>query len=91
MTQQTIENERAHPHTVTVTVNRKPVTFQDRQVTGLEIKQTAIDQGVAIELSFNLYEVKGHDRLDPIADDQRMTLNERDEFRAIAPDDNSGF
>jgi hypothetical protein len=39
-----------------VTVNGRPVELDRRQITGLEIKEAAIAQHVAIELSFILQE-----------------------------------
>ncbi len=75
--------------TVTVKVNNKPVTFHDHKATGLEIKRTAIQQGVPIQEDFNLFRVKGSGKLDPIADDETVTLHKDEEFRATAPDDNS--
>lgn len=77
------------PVTVTVTVNRKPVTFTERHATGAEIKTAAIAQGVAIRQDFALFEVKGQGNLKPVRDDEKVSLNDKDEFRAIAPDDAS--
>lgn len=92
MQENLIEQEHSHEKDakiVTVKVNNKPVTFPDHKVTGLEIKQTAIQQGVAIQEDFNLFRVKGGGKLDPVADDERVTLHKDEEFRATAPDDNS--
>lgn len=92
MQENIIEKEGSTPkdaRTVTVKVNNHPVTFQDHKVTGLEIKQTAIQQGVAIQEDFNLFRVKGGGKLDPIADGETVTLHKDEEFRATAPDDNS--
>jgi hypothetical protein len=77
------------PVTVTVKVNRHAVTFTERHVTGAEIKATAIAQGVPIQQEFALFEVKGQAPLKPVGDDERVNLNDKDEFRAIAPDDAS--
>lgn len=74
---------------VTVTVNNNPVTFQDHKATGLEIKQTAIQQGVAIQVSFNLFRIKGNGQLDPIGDNEVVTLHPNEKFRATTADDNS--
>ena len=56
-------------HTVQVTVNNQPVDLPDRNVTGREIKQDAIDQGVQIQPSFTL-SVKHGDRYVPVGDDE---------------------
>lgn len=74
---------------VTVKVNNHPVTFQDHKTNGLEIKRSAIQQGVAIQEDFILFRVKGNGKLDPISDSESVTLNQNEEFRATAPDDNS--
>jgi hypothetical protein len=75
---------------LTIKVNKKPVTVTKRQLTGLEIKQAAIDQGVNIKISFVLYEMKKDGDMGPaIPDDKRITVHDCDEFRCVAPDDNS--
>jgi hypothetical protein len=74
---------------VTVTVNGRPVTFTDHKATGLEIKTTAINQGVPIQTDFALFEVKGGGHLKQIGDHETATLNKNQAFRAVAPDDNS--
>ena len=74
---------------ITVTVNEKPVVFQQHRVTGVEIKTTAIAQGVSIQQDFVLFEVKGAGHLKQISDDEVVTLHEHAQFRAVAPDDNS--
>ena len=92
MQENVFEQERSHEKdakTVTVKVNNHSVTFQDHKATGLEIKQTAIQQGVAIQEDFNLFRVKGGGKLDPVADGETVTLHKDEEFRATAPDDNS--
>ena len=76
--------------TITVKVNNQPVTFHRRRVTGLDIKQTAIAQGVAIKPDFVLYAMKPNGELGPvIRDDEKVNLKKCDEFRCVAPDDNS--
>jgi hypothetical protein len=80
----------ARRFTITVKVNNKPVQFTKRRVTGLEIKQTAIAQGVKIDLGCVLYQVKPDGQLGPaIRDDQCVTLKHCDAFSCVAPDDNS--
>ena len=76
--------------TTTVKVNYNPVKFKRRHVTGLEIKKTAIAQGVAIQVDFALYQVKSGGALSPvITDTDRIVLHECEEFRAVTTDDNS--
>ncbi|HEY0512946.1 MAG TPA: multiubiquitin domain-containing protein [Thermoanaerobaculia bacterium] len=75
---------------ITVKVNNNSVRFTKRRVTGLEIKQTAIEQAVAIETGFVLYPVKPQGGLGKaIGDTEIVTLRACDEFRCVAPDDNS--
>lgn len=75
--------------TITVTLNEHPVTFPEHKVTGLEIKQAAIHQGIAIQPDFVLFEVKGEAPLKQLADTEAVTLHKGQIFRAVAPDDNS--
>jgi hypothetical protein len=75
---------------ITVKVNRKDVTFTKRRVTGLEVKQTAIAQGVAIEIGFVLHRKLPTGEFGPAIDDAHViVLRKCDEFRCVAPDDNS--
>jgi hypothetical protein len=81
------ENEHP-PRTVTVSVNNQPVELPERRVTGLEIKQAAIAQGVHIQPNFQL-SVKRGNRYEVVGDDDTVTVRPRQEFLAVAPDDNS--
>jgi hypothetical protein len=74
---------------VTVLVNGKPVVLEKHRVTGLEIKQAALAQGVEIELDFILVEERrnGDDRT--VGNDDTVTVTKKSEFTANAGDDNS--
>jgi hypothetical protein len=76
--------------TVTVTVNTKPVVLEKHRVTGLEIKQAAIAQGVEIELDFLLTEEasNGHPAR-TIDDDMTITVTKHSVFSANTGDDDS--
>jgi hypothetical protein len=74
---------------VEVTVNGHPLRFEDHKVIGADVKSTAIQQGVAIQADFTLFEVKGPGKLKQIGDTDTVTLHEGQSFRAVAPDDNS--
>jgi hypothetical protein len=74
---------------ITITVNGRPVVFQDHKTTGAGIKAAAITQGLAIQVDFALFEVKGPGKLKPVGDSEEVTLHEGQSFRALAPDDNS--
>ena len=81
---------RTERRSVTILVNKNTVTFDHRRNTGLEIKETAIKQGVNIQTSFVLYQILPDESLGPkIDDDQRLVLHECEAFRCVAPDDNS--
>lgn len=73
---------------MTILVNNKPVTLPSADTNGLAIKEAAIAQGVNIQLSFKLFLVRGHEQV-PIANDEPVKVHEREQFRAVAPDDNS--
>ena len=75
--------------TLTVSVNTNPVVFAQAKVTGLEIKKTAIQQGVDIQEDFVLFDVKPNSSLDQIGDNDSLTLKDGQIFLATAPDDNS--
>jgi hypothetical protein len=75
--------------TITITVNEHPVQVTERELTGREIKQAAIDQGVAIGLDFVLYEHLGQHRTRIVGDDEAVRVNRKSRFEALANDDNS--
>jgi hypothetical protein len=85
----TTQADQGTDKTITVVVNTKPVIFEEHKQTGLQIKTTAIAQGVAIQADFPLFEVHGPHNLQPIGDRELVTLHPHQEFRAVAPDDNS--
>jgi Multiubiquitin len=74
---------------IIVTVNNKPVEFKVHSATGAEIKATAIAQGVRIQQDFLLFEIRDHEPLKPVRDDEVESLHDGLKFRATAPDDNS--
>lgn len=78
------------PGSVTVAVNRRPVVLDRHRVTGLEIKEAAIDQGVEIELDFLLtFEAHdGHPAQD-VDDDDIVTVTKHSMFSANDGDDDS--
>lgn len=74
------------PKPVTISVNGQQVEMPKEETSGAEIKQAAIDQGVAIASDFSLF-LRGKDGLEPVRDDEEVKLKKDLEFRAIAPDD----
>ena len=76
-------------HPVTITVNRQPIKVEGPRVTGLEIKQAAIAQGLPITLDFVLSEIRPNHRPRIIGNDTVVTVNKNSEFTAVADDDDS--
>jgi len=85
----TEEPDRHRHATVTVTVNNQPVALPDREVTGLEIKQAAIAQGLPIDAGFQLSVKRSHGRYEVVDDAERIRVHPRQDFLAVPPDDNS--
>ena len=81
------EQEKA---SVTVTINKKPVTLRSHRVTGIEIKRAAIAQGLAIEEDF-LLTLEAHDGepAKTIGDEVTITVTKNSVFTANDGDDDS--
>ncbi len=80
-----------HPehHAVEITVNNKPVMIDGPRVTGLQIKEAAIAQGVSIQVSFQLSEELGNRQRRVVGDGDVVTVHKGSRFFAVAGDDNS--
>jgi len=77
-------------HPVTVTVNGKAVNLLSHRVTGLEIKQAAIDQDVEIELDFELVEEPRDGKPErKIRDDEKITVTKESKFLANDAEEDS--
>src|SRR4051812_41521174 len=74
--------------TIEITVNKKPVVVEDKELTGMGIKQAAIDAGVQIGLNFQLA-IMQNKKTKIVGDDETIHVHKGEEFRATAPDDNS--
>lgn len=74
---------------IEVMVNEKPITIRRGVRTGLEIKQAAIDSGVAIQLDFILSLETGPGQTRIIGDHDRLRVKPSQRFLTIADDDNS--
>ena len=72
-----------------ISVNKKPVSLTEPIVTGLEIKQAAIDQGVSIDLTFRLIRVEADGKRPPVNNTDKVDVREFKTFVATAPDDNA--
>ena len=78
-----------HHSPVDIKVNHKPVVVPKHEVTGLEVKQAAIAQGVKIELSFQLSEELAHHQTRIVGNDDLVRVHEGSKFLAVHGDDNS--
>ena len=87
----TSEEPELHPaKSVTVHVNTKPVELPSHKVTGREIKEAAIAQGVEIQLDFLLTEeAHGEHPARTIADNKKVEVTKKSEFTANSEDDDS--
>ncbi len=74
---------------IEIYVNEKPVTIRRSGRTGLEIKQAAIDDGVAIQLDFVLSLETGPGQTRIVGDRDRVRVKPGQRYLAIADDDNS--
>ena len=72
-----------------VSVNNKPVEVEEPLVTGLEIKEASIEQGVAIQLDFQLAVVEADGKQRIVGDSDKVDVHEFKTFFATASDDNS--
>ncbi|KWF15277.1 hypothetical protein WL82_28980 [Burkholderia ubonensis] len=72
-----------------IRVNEKSVTVRAHELTGLQIKQAAIDAGIAIQLDFVLAEERPDGTSRIIGDAEVVKLHSGMEFSAIRDDDNS--
>jgi hypothetical protein len=79
-----------HPEKlVELEVNGRAVTVSGKSITGLEIKQAAIAQGVSIQGNFVLQQELANGSSAIIGDADTVHLRPHLKFTAIAPDDNS--
>lgn len=78
-----------HQPLVQISVNKKPVNVAGPRVTGLQIKEAAIAQGVAIQPSFQLSEELGNRQRRIVGDNDVVTVHKGSKFFAVAGDDNS--
>ena len=72
-----------------ISVNRKPVAVDEPIVTGFQIKEAAIAQGVVIGLDFQLAVVDADGKHRIIGDADKVDVREDKSFFATATDDNA--
>ena len=75
---------------VHITVNRQDIEVDGPRDSGLEIKEAAIGQGLAIDLSFQLAMETPAGEQKIIGDNDVVDVSDKSVFFATAPDDNSG-
>lgn len=63
--------------------------MEDKRLTGVEIKQAAIAQGLPIQLDFLLSEQLQHGQTRIVGDTDEIKVNKHSMFTAVAGDDNS--
>lgn len=77
------------PKQIEIEVNAKPVIVDERELTGAEIKATAIAQGVSIQPEFALYVDLANGTSKAVGNDELIRVHPHMSFSAIAQDDNS--
>lgn len=82
-------NQGPKPKEIRIEVNGKEVVVPEKEMTGAEIKQTAIAQGVHIQPSFVLQLEQPNGTSKVIGDADIVRVHNHMSFTAIAPDDNS--
>lgn len=76
--------------TIEIIVNKKAVSITQGKHTGLEIKQAAVDAGLAVQLDFVLTEIHGNSPNRPtIGNGDVVTVHPGSKFSLIADDDDS--
>jgi Multiubiquitin len=83
------DREHGKPKTIAIEVNGRDVEMTKEEVTGLEIKEAAIAQGVNIQPTFVLQQELPNGSSKIIGDRDKVQLRKHLRFTAIAPDDNS--
>lgn len=84
-----LDREHGKPKTIEIEVNAKEVEMTKEEVTGLEIKEAAIAQGVNIQPTFVLQQELPNGSSKIVGDRDKVQLRKHLRFTAIAPDDNS--
>ena len=85
------QNKPKDEKRITVKINNKAVVFELDKANGLQIKQTAIAQGVPnIAEDFSVLQRAGNSgNFKPVGDNEEIPIHPNQEFRIVAPDDNS--
>jgi len=87
--QTTDENQKQPDKAVEILVNGKALTVQDKDTTGLEIKQAAIAQGVNIKIDFKVFRDLSNGQQVRVADDESIKVHHKEQFDVLSNDDHS--
>ena len=82
-------NDNKQAKTVEIVVNGKPVNVPDKDVTGLEVKQAAIAQGVNIQLDFLVFRDLSNGQQVGVKDDEIVKVHHKERFDILCNDDHS--
>jgi L-cysteine desulfidase len=82
-------NEHKPPQMIEIIVNGKPVNVPDKEVTGLEIKQAAIAQGLNIQLDFLVFRDLSNGQQVAVKDDEPVKVHHKERFDILCNDDHS--
>ncbi len=82
-------SEHKPPHTIEIVVNGKQVNVPDGEVTGLEIKQAAIAQGLNIQLDFLVFRDLSNGQQVAVKDDEPVRVHHKERFDILSNDDHS--
>lgn len=72
---------------VQIHVNEQPVLMPDHRATGLQIKETAVSQGVRIQVDFVLSQEQGSGKVKIVGDSDEVALTKNSRFDAVPNDD----
>jgi hypothetical protein len=89
MSQTTVKQTDQDRRTIEITVNNRPVRVEEKRLTGMEIKQAAIAQGIPIQLDFVLSEHLEQGGTQIVGDNDEVKVRKHSKFTAVAGDDNS--
>lgn len=82
-------NDHKPPKTIEIKVNGKPVTVPDKEVTGLQIKQAAMAQGLNIQLDFLVFHDLSNGQQVAVKDDELIKVHHHERFDVLCNDDHS--
>lgn len=77
------------PRTIIILVNKTKVAMDEREVSGLEIKQAAVATPVPdVTIDFDLFHVHGKEHV-PVLNEDMLKIHAEEKFLMLRPDHNS--